>query len=143
MKHLIFICTGNTCRSPMAEGIFRKILARRGGDFTCSSAGMFAMAGEPAAANAIAACQELEIDLADHRSKPLTRADLGEDTLLVPLTREYAELLCASVPRHQVYIPARSVSDPFGGDLERYRQCRDEILALCQSLYEELTAHEE
>ena len=56
MKRILFVCTGNTCRSPMAEGIFKKMLADRGvNGIECSSAGLFAMTGDSACDNAVKA----------------------------------------------------------------------------------------
>ena len=65
MIKILFVCSGNTCRSPMALGIFRQMVARAGleGQVLCQSAGLSAVEGEPASENAILACRELGVDL--------------------------------------------------------------------------------
>ena len=142
MKHIVFLCAGNTCRSPMAEGIFRAIVSQKGGDYTVSSAGLYAMEGDPVAANAVAACQEIGVDIAGHTAKAFTASLMEGDTVAVPLTHAYADaLLGAGAPRDKLYIPVQSIFDPYGGDLNCYRQCRDQLQGLCARFYEELKQH--
>ena len=104
---LLFVCTGNTCRSPMAEALFRKAAAGRGvGERFCArSCGLAASAGAPASANAAAAAAELGADLSD-RLSPAHRA-----------------AIVSALPqlRGRVFVLDPPVPDPFGGDLAIYR----------------------
>ena len=126
----------------MAEGIFRAIVSQKGGDYTVSSAGLYAMEGDPVAANAVAACQEIGVDIAGHTAKAFTASLMEGDTVAVPLTHAYADaLLGAGAPRDKLYIPVQSIFDPYGGDLNCYRQCRDQLQGLCARFYEELKQH--
>ena len=139
MKHILFLCAGNTCRSPMAAGIFNAIVAQKGGDFEAESAGLYAVKGQPAAENAVEACREIGVELGGHASRSFDLSMLQSDWSAVPLTHDYAAaLLAAGVPRDRLWIPEQPVSDPFGGDLECYRRCRVQLEGLCAALYEEL-----
>ena len=135
MKKILFVCTGNTCRSPMAEALFN---ARKGTDeWVAESAGVFASSGSPASSNAIAALKELEIDLQSHRSQPVTRTLLEDADLVLTMTNGHRYSLLQNFPEFErkVYllnafgtskVPA-DVLDPFGGSLEMYQKTRDEI----------------
>ncbi|WP_085832134.1 low molecular weight phosphatase family protein [Clostridium merdae] len=136
---IVFICTGNTCRSPMAEGLFRKMLLERGiTDITCSSAGLFANAGEPAAENAVAVCRELGVELSSHRAKPVTKELLQSADLFVVMMQNHAGALqAAGVPREKIKVLGGGVGDPYGGSMEIYRASCDQIRkALEELLYE-------
>ena len=70
MKRILFICTGNTCRSPMAEGIFKKI--SNSNKYTAESAGLMVSNASSASNDAINVCQEIGIDISKHKSKSIT-----------------------------------------------------------------------
>ena len=133
---IIFICTGNTCRSPMAEGLFRRLLAERGiTDITCDSAGLFANPGEPA----VAACRELGVDLSDHRAKPLSQEMLQSADLFVVMMQSHAGVLKSSgVPQEKIRVLGGGVGDPFGGSMAIYRASRDQIQKALEELLHEL-----
>lgn len=122
MNYLV-ICSGNTCRSPMAAAL----LAARVGETHCvQSAGLFAEAGVPAAANAVAACAEVGLDIASHRAAQVTAAQLeAADRVLVMTESHRAALLAVGVPCERIIV--LGVPDPFGGDIDIYRAARDAI----------------
>lgn len=136
---ILFVCTGNTCRSPMAEGIARAVAAERGiADVTVESAGAGANPFPPgvpmpeigASDGALLVAMEHGIDLGAHRARPLTR-DLVEqaDLVLAMGERHLARIhelggagkafLLTEFASHGGH--ARGVADPFGGDLAAYR----------------------
>ncbi|MDF7807510.1 low molecular weight protein arginine phosphatase [Pontiellaceae bacterium B12219] len=136
MKTVLFVCTGNTCRSPMAEALFRH---RIGSDmpWDAKSAGVFADNGAPASPNSIAALRELGIDLTDHRSQPVTAELINEADLIITMSESHADHVLNWFPEvgNKVClinafgtskVPA-DVSDPFGGSLNTYKRTRDEI----------------
>ena len=138
--HIVFICTGNTCRSPMAQGLFQKLLAERGIDsITCDSAGLFAAEGEPAALNAVIAAEELGADLSQHRSKTLPPELLQTTDLFVVMMPNHAGVLKSTgVPEERIRVLGGGIGDPYGGDIELYRASRDQIYNALQQLLRDL-----
>lgn len=132
LMKILFVCTGNTCRSPMAEGLFRAMLVREGReDILAGSAGLAAVEGQPASENAILACREWGVDISAHRARRVTGAFLAAWDLFFPMSGTHAYILeQAGVRPESIYVP-KAIADPFGGSLEDYRHCRDE---LCQEL---------
>lgn len=119
--NILFVCTGNTCRSPMAEGLFRKMLADKGVDnVTCSSAGLFAMTGDEVTPNAVKACERFETDISSHRAKRITAYVLDETDKFVCMTPEHAASLSMYVPGEKIIILGGGIPDPYGSDLETY-----------------------
>ena len=124
--NIVFVCTGNICRSPMAEGLFKKLLEERGReDITCSSAGLAAPEGSPASINAKIAAQELGVDISEHRSRLLTRAIARDADMIVCMTREHYDVLNSIIPEEKLYILGGGIDDPYGCDLEVYRACAE------------------
>ena len=80
-----FVCTGNTCRSPMAEALLRATLAKRGQGLEklkVASFGLAAQDGQPVSANSVKAMQRIGLDVAGHRSRPLTQADVDRSAVI-------------------------------------------------------------
>ena len=139
-RTLLFVCTGNTCRSPMAWGLARKMLADRAGctaeelpahGVEVLSAGVFAGDGAPATAEAIAAAAEYGADIADHRSRKLTTELIREADLVFCMTESHvAGVIClapGAAEKVRRLDPRRNVPDPIGGSLAVYRQTAQRI----------------
>ncbi len=138
---LLFVCTGNTCRSPMAEGLARAALRRclLGADsdsqldetsfgFSVASAGVYAGVGSPPSENAVTALGDRGIDLSNHGSRPAIDREVAEADRVYCLTRSHKAALLAMLPPSaasavELLDPkGRDVPDPFGGPLEVYRE---------------------
>jgi len=148
---ILFVCTGNMCRSPMAVGLARKILAERldcepddldSHGFEVDSAGTASSTGGPASADAVAVMAGMGIDLTGHRSRPMTVDALMQADYIWVMTRGHREAAVRRAPEvaSRVFLidPAGAeVSDPIGGDVEVYRACARHLeQALVQRLAE-------
>lgn len=116
---ILFICTGNTCRSPMAEGYLKSL------GFNCESRGL-AADGSKASQNSVKAMSEIDIDISSHISKQLTKSDIDDFDLIVCMSKNHAEYLTSLGIKCEVL--GDGISDPYGGDIDTYRLCRDEII---------------
>jgi len=137
----LFVCTGNTCRSPMAEVIFRKMLSDRLGcredelmdrGFAVVSAGLAAPRGAPASPEAVTLLREEGIDLSAHESQPVTEDLLFHCDYIFTMTRHHRDAVISAFPELAEQVRLLSpentdVSDPIGSGIDEYVRCREEI----------------
>ena len=142
MKTILFVCTGNICRSPMAEGLMKELIAGRK-DLRVISAGVHAQQGAAASHAAVAALHEEGIDLRSFRSQPVTEELLERCTHVFTMTRDHKQLMDLLFPEHESKIrllgeftrSGGDVPDPIGQGIPTYKRCRDVIKsALAQIL---------
>lgn len=121
-----FVCTGNTCRSPMGEAIFNKLAEEKGLPVRARSFGLAAVTGMGASPNAIAVCAELGIDLSGFKTNFIYNFDIDGFDKFYCMTPEHAQIL-RGIGIENERIEVLNVPDPFHGSIEVYRDCRDVI----------------
>jgi len=139
-KKILFVCSGNTCRSPMAEGLARRLLPDPGErqgeeEILVFSAGLHALPGDPATENAVEAMAEEGVDLRRHRATLLTREMIVEADLVLTMTAGHRRLVREMAPdqAHKVFTLAEyagvggDLPDPFGQPLAVYRRYAGEL----------------
>lgn len=132
---ILFVCSGNTCRSPMAQVLFEKISQEQGLDVQCFGAGIMTVSGLPASDNSKAAMKEIGIDISNYKSTDIKSINLNDFDLIVPMTINHAHALVEyGVDKKKIYLFDTDVSDPYGGSLEVYKATRDELVKKLEKL---------
>jgi protein-tyrosine-phosphatase len=146
-KQLLIVCTGNTCRSPLAKVFSELWLTQAGVDgWGVESAGLAVMASIPASSHAQTVAGEYGADLSNHRSRQVTADMLDCADLVLVMTTHQKSLLLQKLPRmpEKIYTLGKfagrpgDVSDPFGGSLEIYRQTAEELQELTRLVVEKI-----
>lgn len=131
MKRILFICTANVCRSPMAEAIFNALAEDKGLDFRAQSAGVAALKNEPMAPNSRAALEEMGVYPQEHRARQVSAEMVEEADLVLTMTPRHAAKLCeafgdSSKVRTLIEYASgapneEGIPDPYGGPMVAYR----------------------
>ena len=145
---LLFVCSGNTCRSPLAAAIARREAETRGlTDVAVESAGVSAFDGTPASDGAILVAMERGLDVTGHRSRTLTRDLVAESDLILVMGPHHKDRVTALGGGEKVHLltsyathgaSCGPVADPFGGDLAEYRQTCDELEEQIRGIFDRL-----
>jgi glycine hydroxymethyltransferase len=138
MKTILFICTGNVCRSPMAEALFRRAVKGRG-EFRVVSAGIGAVDGQPPTSHSVRAMHELGVDISAQRSRMLTAELVRSADLILGMTHSHVDTVALLYPpaAEKTFLLRefdetlesyeKDISDPIGSSYPVYVDCRDQI----------------
>src|SRR5476651_609554 len=138
MKTILFICTGNVCRSPMAEALFRRAVRGRG-EFRVLSAGIGAMDGHAPTQHSVTAMRELGVDISAQRSRMLTAELIRQADFIFGMTHGHVDTISLLYPpaAEKTFLLRefdetldpyeKDISDPIGSPYDVYAHCRDQI----------------
>jgi protein-tyrosine-phosphatase len=145
--HILVVCTGNICRSPMAEGLLKHALAGQPEplrSLKVLSAGVAARTGEPISENSITALKKAGIDISDLRAQALTQELLDNSLVVFGMTESHRAIIRmrarpapANLHLFREFMPApadREIGDPYGGPLKVYEAARDEMVEAIPSI---------
>ncbi len=146
MENILFVCTGNTCRSPMAEALLR----HHGNElYQVKSAGVFAMSGDPASQNAILALKNKGIET-NHSSQQINEDLLEWSSKVLSMTLSHKQMLVSKFPQYKDRIftfyeyingQAKDISDPYGGSLTTYENTLGELEVLVKQIVQKLNEY--
>ncbi len=144
---ILFVCSGNSCRSPMAEALLGQILSeragrfprgRRGRSYRVISAGSGVMREGEVNPQATEVMAEIGVDISGHRSRPLSVTMIVASDRIYTMTARHRETIIEMVPEARERIeqldPEEDLLDPAGADIDAYRRCRDRIAALVENV---------
>lgn len=146
--NILFVCTGNTCRSPMAEALFRDMVQKEGLEgIEAGSAGIAAWPGQKATRQAERIMAELGLSLADHRTRPIDENLLNQADLILTMTEGHKSAILSEQPSvwNKIHTlkefagqEGRDIPDPFGKSDEEYRHAARQIRQALQAALDKL-----
>lgn len=148
--NVLFVCTGNLCRSPVAEALLKKLASREGrGDIKARSAGTHAMIGNPSPPEALQVAGSVGLDLTMHRAQPVSSELVGWADRIVVMSPEHREFIEMNFPEGVEKVeelarhspggkPGDTINDPYGLSLFHYRQYFSDLTEALKNFYSEL-----
>lgn len=139
---ILFVCTGNTCRSPMAEA-FLNMIAKENNDSTiCAFSRGLAAYGEPASKYSVEASKEFGAQIDSHISGQLTMDDISDSDIVLTMTKDQSMFLKSEAKKFNdkifsisEYVDTAEISDPYGQNIDAYKKCAELLYNACQKIY--------
>lgn len=126
MKKIMFICSGNTCRSPLAEGLFKKYLKENNiNDIEVASAGVGAFPGDCVSINSVLVAGNRGVDISDHRARNINPEHLLTTDMFFCMSDSHKQVLLRHCDEEKIVV--MNVPDPFGRPIEAYEECAEQI----------------
>ncbi len=130
---ILFVCTGNTCRSPMAEGFMNKLAKENGLEAEAASAGIFAESGAAATEEAVEAAARFGVDISSHKASLLNDDLIKYSDLILTMTESHKQLLFPLASEKIFTLNeyagiGGNIPDPFGGDIDEYVETAEHIM---------------
>lgn len=141
--NILFVCTGNTCRSPMAEALMAKLAEDENLDIRTASAGLFANDGDSASPEAVIAMKKYGIDLSTHKAQSINNFLVERSDLILTMTAGH-KMVFGEMAKGKVYTLCEyagvegDIDDPFGGDVEEYEEVAEMIYFALQAIVEKI-----
>lgn len=148
---IMFVCTGNTCRSAMAEGLAKKVAKEKNFNMEIYSSGIFALRGEHASYNSVAIMKEYDVDIVMHTATPIEESKIKEMDLVLCATKNHKMQVIAKYPdlQDKTYTfkeyadidkngTDMDIQDPWGYDLNTFRMCAAEISYCVDKIIEKM-----
>lgn len=141
---IMFMCTGNVRRSPMAEAMFREMVkdSKFDGTIMCQSSGIAPHIGELPSDNAIKVMAEIGIDISEHKARRLSNDEVEIWNAFFVMSHTHGYILSqGGIPNDKIYVVSQDIEDPRDKSLQGYRECRDKIHNELQIFLAKLQAH--